>query len=128
MSEYKWVEGVAVNGLSNRALMLISRFARVLKQVNGRVLSLRDPDLAVHVVQEFQIAQDPRLEPIFNDLIKEFRALIEDSSSPKSRARPSDTENSVELYRGARGELKKKRKTDKSKAHKTITYRGAQIK
>ncbi len=77
MENYEWVSKVPVNKLSNRSLVLMSRFARQLKQVNGRVLSLRDPDLTMNLVREAQMANDPRLTSLLNNLLDEFFEIAE---------------------------------------------------
>jgi len=77
MSEYGWVERVVTKQLSNRALVLVSRFARILKQVNGHVLSLQDPMLAKNVVAEVLAANDERLVAIFDELLVEFHQMVE---------------------------------------------------
>jgi len=77
MENYEWVSKVPVNKLSNRSLVLISRFARQLKQINGRILALRDPEMPMNLVKEAQMANDPRLTSLLNNLLDEFFVVAE---------------------------------------------------
>lgn len=86
MVDYKWVESVPVKPLSNRALVLVSRFARTLKQLNGNVLSRQDPQLTKKMVAEVNSNNDPRLKPIFKELLLEFHGLVEQGDRGTSEA------------------------------------------
>ena len=77
MENYEWVRKVPVNKLSNRSLVLVSRFARQLKQANGRVLALRDPELPINLVREAEMANDSRLTSLLNNLLDEFFLIAE---------------------------------------------------
>lgn len=105
MSEYGWVEEIVINQLSNRALVLVSRFARILKQVNGDRLNLQDPHLAKNVVHAMNETNDPRLKRIFDDLLLEFHVLAEGEEliSPKENVAidvDSVKSSEVRFYRG----------------------------
>ena len=77
MDNYQWVSKVPVNRLSNRSLVLVSRFARQLKQLNGRVLVLTSPDMPMNIVKEAQLANDSRLNALLNNLLDEFFRVAE---------------------------------------------------
>ena len=77
MDDYKWVSKVPVNKLSNRSLVLVSRFARQLKQLNGRVLELTSPNMPMNLVKEAQLANDSRLNALLNNLLDEFFVVAE---------------------------------------------------
>ena len=79
MADYEWVENLVIKSFSNTALVQVSRFARILKQINGRVLSLRDPELARNLVREVKQTNDPRLKSIFESLLPEFHAMAENA-------------------------------------------------
>lgn len=105
MSEYGWVEEIVINQLSNRALVLVSRFARILKQVNGHRLNLQDPHLAKNVVHVMNETDDPRLKKIFDDLLLEFHVLAEGEELLNSNENISVDVDSVQstgvrFYRG----------------------------
>lgn len=77
MENYEWVRKVPVNKLSNRSLVLVSRFARQLKQITGRVLALTSPDMPINIVKEAQMANDSRLNSLLNNLLDEFFVIAE---------------------------------------------------
>jgi len=82
MNDYKWVEGIPTSQLSNRALVLVSQFSRKLKQVNGRHLSLQDPELASSLVREIKLTDNAELHSIFNVLLDEFHSAAELNKKP----------------------------------------------
>jgi len=82
MEDYKWVEGIPSSQLSNRALVLVCKFSRVLKKSHGRHLNLQAPDLAASVVRERQRTDSAELHSIFNDLIGEFHSAAELNKNP----------------------------------------------
>jgi len=107
MGNYDWVENVVVNRLSSRALVLLSRFARILKQVNGDVLSLQDPQLTKKLVYSVQKTRDSRLEKIFDELLVEFYEFSENSTdrefgskSVKKKTAEDSADTSSTVYRG----------------------------
>ena len=77
MENYEWVGKVPVNKLSNRSLVVVSRFARQLKQLTGRVLELTSPDMPINIVKEAQMANDSRLNSLLNNLLDEFFIVAE---------------------------------------------------
>jgi hypothetical protein len=82
MTDYEWVENLEIKSFSNVALVQLSRFARVLKKVNGHVLSLRDPELPRNLVREVRETGDPRLRSLFESLLPEFYVIAKRSSVP----------------------------------------------
>jgi len=107
MSKYGWVENIGAGQLSNRALVLVSRFARILKQIRGQRLDLQDPDLAKKVVRIASETNDLRLKQIFDDLLLEFQVIIDarelsaDTDSQFNGAvREFDEEPTIRFYRG----------------------------
>lgn len=104
MGNYSWVENVVVKRLSSRALVLISRFARILKQINGDVLSLQDPQLAKKLVYAVQKTRDRRLEEIFDELLVEFHTFSESETVRQSNAKSArarkGSERRENSYRG----------------------------
>jgi len=77
MEDYKWVEDIPSCQLSNRALVLVCKFSRVLKKLEGRHLNLQAPDLAASVVREHQLTDSAELHSIFDELVEEFHAAAE---------------------------------------------------
>ncbi len=109
MGNYDWVENVVVKRLSSRALVLISRFARILKQINGDVLSLQDPQLTKKLVFAVQKTRDSRLEQIFDELLVEFYEFSESkagrefnlqSARASKNSVTSNTDSNGAVYRG----------------------------
>ena len=107
MSEYGWVENIGAGQLSNRALVLVSRFARILKQVRGQRLDLQDPSLAKKVVRIANETNDLRLKQIFDDLVLEFQSMVERrelsldiDTQLKGAVSGLDEEPVVRFYRG----------------------------
>lgn len=107
MSDYSWVEEIATNELSNRSLVLVSRFARLVKQVSGDVINLQDPLLTKNVVRFGASSGDARVQASFEELLIEFQTVSESLGKPNSREisphkqdenEPSDGE--VRFYRG----------------------------
>jgi len=143
MSDYGWVEQITTSDLSNRALVLLSRFARLLKQVNGDILDLQNPRLSKNVVRYGTTSNDARVKALFEDLLIEFHIMIENKGQPHYRGTvlnklqsdeittkeplPSVSDsNKKTLYRGVPLELKKT--NDKSQIpEKKITYRGVEV-
>lgn len=77
MGEYKWIEEIELNQLSNKALMIASRFARVLKQLNGQVLVLQDPMLTRHMIEQVKETDDSELNSLFDSFLLECMAFAE---------------------------------------------------
>lgn len=77
MNDYKWIEGISSNKLSNNALLLVSRFSRVLKQTNGHSLSMQDPELTRSLVREYKQSNSPALHCLFSNLLIEFHAVVD---------------------------------------------------
>lgn len=107
MSDYSWVEEIATNELSNRGLVLVSRFARLVKQVSGDVINLQDPSLTKNVVHFGASLSDARVQALFEELLVEFQTISESQGKPKRRessphkqdeSAPEDGE--VRFYRG----------------------------
>ena len=82
MEDYKWVESIPSSQLSNRALVLVCKFSRVLKKNQGRHLNLQAPDLAASVVRERQRTDSAELHAIFDELIGEFHSVAELNKNP----------------------------------------------
>jgi len=111
-NDMDWLESLELPDLSNRALVLCSRFARELKRVNGTNLVLRDPKLPKTISQVLRTTQSPGLIRIFDELIKEIEALFEQRGEPRYRGALSSTSakidesqitlqtNAVKTYRG----------------------------
>lgn len=115
-SDVEWVESLEPRGLSNRALMLCSRFARELKRVDGRNLKLKDPKLPRKIGQVVRTTQSPSLLKIFQDLVIEFELLAEQRGEPRYRGSlisssnneppynqtaANDGSSTVKMYRGS---------------------------
>jgi hypothetical protein len=77
MEDYKWVGGIPSSQLSNRALVLVCKFSRVLKKNEGRHLNLQAPDLAASVVRERELTDNAELHSIFDDLVGELHSAAE---------------------------------------------------
>lgn len=82
MNDYKWVEEIPTSHLSNRALVLLSQFSRILKKVNGRHLNLQDSDLTTSLVSEFALTDNAELHSIFTKLLVEFHSAVELKTPP----------------------------------------------
>lgn len=135
MSEYSWVEEIVVKQLSNRALVLVSRFARILKQVNGNVLVLQDPMLAKNMVREVTETDDPRLKRIFDDLLLEFHAMADNKDSAEKPNSATDNahnddghvaDDEVQFYRGV-PIAARPRSSATEPVKKKMTYRGVDL-
>lgn len=108
VSDYRWVEGVPLSGFSNRALIIVQRFARVLREVSDNTLTLQDPMLARNIVRAIDINDDPRLRSVFDSLLEELSKLAENRALPRYRG-------SVDLH------------AEKSIKSTSVTYRGAVV-
>ena len=98
MENYEWVGKVPVNKLSNRSLVLVSRFARQLKQLTGRVLELTSPDMPINIVKEAQMVNDSRLNSLLNNLLDEFFIVAESEGvvlDLLDRSRPAQVNGSA---------------------------------
>jgi hypothetical protein len=82
MEDYKWVGDIPSSQLSNRALVLVCKFSRVLKKTQGRHLNLQAPHLAASVVRERQRTDSAELHSIFDELVNEFHLAAELSKKP----------------------------------------------
>ena len=104
-NDFHWVEEVPLSGFSNKALIIVQRFSRVLRQVSSRTLTLHDPMLGSAIVAEVSKNDDPRLRALFDSLIEELQKLAENRELPRYRG-------SVEVH------------TEKRGKSKPVTYRG----
>ena len=132
MTDYSWVQQITVKHLSNRALMLISRFARLVKRVNGNVINLQDPNVAMQVVDQAQQFDDESVDALLNDIIEEFKRsadeqgiLVPKAAPVEKEAAQSDTET-VTYYRGVAVVSNKNTNKDSNDAPKK-TYRGLDV-
>lgn len=107
-NDFHWVEDVPLSGFSNKALIIVQRFSRVLRQVSSRTLTLHDPMLGSAIVTEVSKHDDPRLRALFDSLIEELQKLAENRALPRYRG-------SVELHNEQRGK------------GKPVMYRGIRI-
>ena len=87
MNDYKWVEEIPTSHLSNRSLVLLSQFSRVLKKVNGRHLDLQDSNLTASLVHEFRLTDNAELHDIFTVLLDEFHSAVELKTPPSLNRR-----------------------------------------
>ena len=106
VSDYRWVEGVPLSGFSNKALIIVQRFSRVLRQVSDRTLTLQDPMLGRNIVREIDSNDDPRLRSVFDSLLEELSKLAANRELPRYRG-------SVDLH------------TEEVSKSTQTTYRGA---
>jgi len=97
MSNYGWVEEIATNELSNRGLVLVSRFARLVKQVSGDVINLQDPALTKNVVHFGANSSDARVQGLFEELLIEFQTVSESKGKPNRRESSPNKQLEVEL-------------------------------
>ncbi len=140
-----WLETTEFNGLSTKGMMLCSRFARELKRVDGRILSLRDPRLPKFISQSVRANPNPALVNIFNDLVAELEVLSEKRGQPRYRgsvtnkdviesSNASDkgqtsSQGAPKMYRGVMVETTKTAATHSEKVKSQNTfYRGSIVK
>lgn len=115
VNEFGWVEEVPLSSFSNKALIIASRFARVLKRVNGNQIVLQDKHLAKKIRHEVDETNDPKLRSLFDELVVELKTFAETRNQPR--------------YRGSvqKPAVEKEATTTKSDSPKTVMYRGVEI-
>lgn len=141
-----WLESVDFSGLSNRGMMLCSRFARELKKADGSVLRLRDPQLPMFISRTVRTKPTPILVSIFQDLIAELEVLAEKRGQPRYRGSLTDNNatpktsasndqadqqrsEAPKMYRGVLVEPKARPLDRPEKtSQKNGVYRGSEIK
>lgn len=103
-SEYEWIEQLSAKNLSSSSLVLITKFARHVRRLNGRILVLRDPLLFRNMAEEVIMTRDEVLETLFNKLMVDIKsvALKAGLDVPKEVFSESRSEQFSNLsYRGS---------------------------
>jgi len=67
------LKDVEVADLNNVCIMIISKFARVLREHNGTVIQLRDKHVVRQVARHAAITQNPELETLYMRLKVEIK-------------------------------------------------------
>lgn len=67
------LKDVEVADLNNVCIMIISKFARVLREHNGTVIELRDKHVVREVARHAAMARDPQLEALYMRLKVEIK-------------------------------------------------------
>ena len=70
------IKDVKVGDLNNVCIMLISKFARVLKEHNGTIIQLRDKNVMQQVVFYAEQASNPQLEVLYLRLKLEVKDYL----------------------------------------------------
>lgn len=107
IADYEWLEQVSAKKLSSSSLVSITKFARHVRRLNGRILGLRDPLLFRNMVEEMIITGDETLVSIFNKLMVEVKSVA--------------LKDGVEVPKHLLDE-------PKLNQNKNLTYRGVQVK
>lgn len=139
-SDLVWVGETPLKEFSNKALVLVSRLARHLKDSDGDKLSLQDPELPKKIVGAIAESDDPKLGTLFDQLLAELTAFSESRGQPRYRGSVrigsnKDTpspKTSERNYRGiiipADGVSKKTdQKETVEKTKKKVFYRGVEV-
>lgn len=103
ISNYEWVKHVSATKLPSSSLVLVTKFARNVRRLNGRILSLRDPLLFHAMVEEIIITDDSELVRLFDLLVVDLKriALKSGLDVPENViARENDRQASDMTYRG----------------------------
>lgn len=67
------LKDVEVADLNNVCIMIISKFARVLREHNGTVIELRDKNVVREVARHSAMAKSPQLEALYMRLKIEIK-------------------------------------------------------
>ena len=67
------LKDVEVADLNKVCIMIISKFARVLREHNGTVIELRDKNVVREVARNAAMAQNPQLEALYMRLKVEIK-------------------------------------------------------
>jgi len=67
------LKDVEVADLNNVCIMIISKFARVLREHNGSVIELRDKHVVRQVARHAAMAENPQLEALYMRLKVEIK-------------------------------------------------------
>ena len=67
------LKDVEVADLNNVCIMIISKFARVLREHNGTVIELRDKHVVREVAKHAAMARNPQLEALYMRLKVEIK-------------------------------------------------------
>ena len=67
------LKDVEVADLNNICIMIISKFARVLREHNGTVIELRDKHVVREVAKHAAMAKNPQLEALYMRLKVEIK-------------------------------------------------------
>ena len=104
-----WVGETPLKEFSNKALVIVSRLARLLRDSDGDKLSLQDPALPKKIAGAVAENNDPKLGNLFDQLVAELRAFSESRGQPRYRGsvqsepntNVSSQKTSERTYRGA---------------------------
>lgn len=75
IEDYEWLEQVPAKSLSSSSLVLVTKFTRHVRSLNGRILSLRDPLLFRNMVEEVITTDDKTLDAIFANLMVDVKSV-----------------------------------------------------
>lgn len=75
IEDYEWLEQVPARSLSSSSLVLVTKFTRHVRSLNGRILGLRDPLLFRNMMEEVIVTNDKTLASIFTDLMVDVKGV-----------------------------------------------------
>lgn len=103
MSDYQWLKQVSAKNLSTTSIVTVTKFARYVRRLNGRVLSLRDPLLFNNMLEEVIVSNDPELTSMFKLVLNDIQKIAIKSGVdvPENLLVNSDGKNRKAMtYRG----------------------------
>lgn len=115
-ADYDWVEQVPLSQFSNKALIIASRFARVLRSLNGQQIQLQDQQLARKIIHQVEENKDPKLRSLFDELVSELYAFAETRDQARYRGALKTTSDTSSMAESVAGE-----------SEKVVKYRGVAV-
>ena len=80
-SRVEWLKTIKSEDLTNRALMLASRLAYIIRKVNGEVIELQGEQMAMHIAEQVVIINDAMVCSLFRSFIEEVMATSGEDNS-----------------------------------------------
>ena len=92
---------IKLNHLSNHALTIASKIARVIRIKNGTVIKLQDKNIAVSLAEQVLTLDDDELHLLFREFLDEALATQESTEIEQSKI-SNDSEANTQYYRGVK--------------------------
>ena len=94
----EWLNRIKINQLSNRALTIASKLARMIRLSNGQIVKLQDEKIAMRLAEQIFTIDSPELHILFREFLEE--ALKENHG--ENEQKPDKKVKNQGYYRGVK--------------------------